>query len=764
MNDVVIRILDTSNNVLGDLDLTNFTDFPLVLTKGIVNLDNLKARTGTYSKTFKVPNTKNNSKLLSNVDDINSRKDYRDALNRKQCVIIASGIQIDKGFVQISKVLEGFELASYELVFFGNNIDWVKGASELKLRDITYNNNVQEYTSTAINTVNSGDSDTYDHCYPYISKGGNELSNDTQVKDFYPSFYIRSIIERGLNDLGWNVSSSFLDLNSSISSPISTHIKRLACDLNPYFKLTDDEVSATLIRVEKTTPSTTIMSAGYLNRIVFNDDSVLPNRDNGSNYDPSTGIYTTPRSGEYNVTVFLDRFDRNSNPFNTARLVLVKNGDSVSSIGAGVELIEEPLFISGASPTDFGDRYFTFTVDLINGDEFSIYIEASSSNTQNISYSSGTFASLSVKSNIVEGDSYDLNNVIPKDITLLDVINDFTRMFNIYYWTDVKTKTIYLEPRDNFFESKTNALDWTNKLDIAKGYEVDYISSYKRNVEFKYKDLNNDEWLKGWQDVNKRIHARYNHVLPDRFAEGTNTVELGLFSAVYAHVANEATPLDGGVFNGNIVFTTIKIWNEYLTSGLPVEIINDYNPKIFLFNNGTQTSENGSSRKISLFGVESTTIPYGIFETYNNTTSDINLSFTGDDGLFSTYYSKMFKNIEEGGRLIAYLNLNSSDVDNLDFRKLVYIDRPSKVSGYYLIEQVIDFNPLTDSLTKVSLFKFENLGSVAIDETQEGNNSSGTDDSNTPTPLQPIYVEDGSNLIEVYIENPVTGLIEPVYR
>ena len=146
MNDVVIRILDTSNNVLGDLDLTNFTDFPLVLTKGIVNLDNLKARTGTYSKTFKVPNTKNNSKLLSNVDDINSRKDYRDALNRKQCVIIVSGTQIDKGFIQISKVLEGFELDSYELVFFGNNIDWVKGASELKLRDITYKNNTQDYS------------------------------------------------------------------------------------------------------------------------------------------------------------------------------------------------------------------------------------------------------------------------------------------------------------------------------------------------------------------------------------------------------------------------------------------------------------------------------------------------------------------------------------------------------------------------------------------------------------------------------------------
>jgi len=31
MNNVVIRIIDNTNNVLGDLDLSNFTDFPLLL-------------------------------------------------------------------------------------------------------------------------------------------------------------------------------------------------------------------------------------------------------------------------------------------------------------------------------------------------------------------------------------------------------------------------------------------------------------------------------------------------------------------------------------------------------------------------------------------------------------------------------------------------------------------------------------------------------------------------------------------------------------
>jgi hypothetical protein len=750
MNDVVIRILDTSNTVLGDLDLTSFTDFPLVLTKGIVNLDNLKARTGTFSKTFKVPNTKNNANLLSNVDNINSRKDYRDALNRKPCVIIVSGTQIDKGFIQVGKVFDGFELDSYELVFFGNNIDWVKGASELKLNSITYANNSQVYNELGINTANGLNSDTYNHAYPYISRGGNEDGQNAEVRDFYPVFYLRSLIRKGLNSLGWNIESSFLN---------DVNVKRLVCDLNPNFTINDDTLNESITRAESTSSSTMAASFNARTQVYFADDSTPPNEDVNNNYNNSDGTYTAPSDGTYIFDVSINTGNwletRTGVTLNAAICVGTGNTFGVDTVVADNELIS-------VSTTSNETSTARLTVSMTTGQKASVFCSyfpfTFGSGAGDIL--SGTFFHAQRKTEMADGDLYSLNEIIPNGITLLDVINDFTRMFNIYYWTDVKTKTIYLEPRDTFFQSKTSALDWTNKLDIGKGYEVDYISSYKRNIEFKYKDLNNDEWLKGWQDLNKRTYARYNYVLPDRFAEGTNTVELGLFSASYAHNAYEVTPITGTSFNANLGAVTLKIWDEYLVGGnIPTKRITDYNPKIYLFNNGVQTG-----REISIFNNTTSIIPYGIFETYNNTTSDINLSFTGTDGLFSTYYSKMFKNIEEGGRLVAYLNLTSTDIDNLDFRKLVYIDRPSKVSGYYLIEQVIDYNPLSDGLTKVSLFKFENLGSVAIDGSQEGNNSDNEDNGNTPAPLQPIYVEDGSNLIEVYIENPVTGLIEPVYR
>jgi len=758
MNEVIIRILDSSNSVLGDLDLKSFNDFPLVITKGIVNLDNLKARTGSYSKSFKVPNTKNNSKLLNSLDDINSRKDYNSALNRKECVIIVNGSIIDKGFVQVSKVYQGFELDSFELVFFGNNIDWVKQAAQKKLQDISWRNNSQVYNQSGITTANSATVSTYDHCFPYISRGGNEADYQTQVRDFYPCFYIKAIIERGLNDEGWNVSSSFLD---------DANIKTLVCDFANNMRIAQSVVDASKSRAELTSK---ITSSGA-GRIIFQDDSTPPNSDANGNYDNATGYYTAPSSGKYIFEVSLTL-----NPINFGgRSTLAFDVIIATSLGAvyGAKVNQSKTITVNGQVT----ATWELTATLSAGESISVYYDWTQIFSEQVEIIAGSYFNFYRATELAEGDSYTLSEIIPDDYKLLDVINDFTRMFNIYYWTDVRTKTIYLEPRNTFFESEANAIDWTDKIDLSNKYELDYVSSYKRSVEFSYKDLSSDEWLKGWESNNKRKYGEYTHTLPNRFAEGTTSIKLDLFSAPYAHVANEVTYLENGTFNKNLAFTTLKVWNEYINTKeelQPEERITNYNPKIFFFKFGGQTSLDGTTRLMDFFGTSyASAIPYGIFEAYNNTDTPINLNFADsfksdgsvDRGLFYNYYASMMKNIEEGGRLIAYFNLDNVDIENLDFRKLVYIDYPAQVKGYYLIESVIDYNPIKKGLTKVSLFKFENLGSVSIDTSQEGNNSVDTDNGNLPQPLEPIYVEDGSgNLIEVVIENPFNGWLYPVYK
>jgi len=740
MNEVVIRILDNTNNVKGDLDLQNFDDFPLVITKGIVNLDNLKARTGTFTKNFKVPNTKNNSLLLSSVDDINSRKDFRDALGRKPCVIMVNGNEIEKGFVQVSKSYNGFDVDSFELVFFGNNIDWVKGAAEKNVNSLDFANNAQVYNVANINLANNSDLPAYEHCYPYISRGG-ALSgdNDTVVEEYYPCFYLSGIINRGLNSLGYTVNSTFLN---------SSNVTKLACDLNGDMKVAQSVVDASKTRASMNI-SQTIFNVDR--QTYFQDDTTTPNNDLNNNYDNLISQYKAPFNGRY-------VFNQNFKIFNS-------NYSSITS-DHNAYLISV-LLVNGVEKYRTGNREKRYNPRLQNTDvkidvelelkkdDLVIFKNQKADTGSGIDVSSsfkiGSYFKVQRSSNIVKGDDFSLNETIPDDIKLLDVINDFTRMFNIYYWTDVKTKTIYLEPRDTFFLESTGALDWSDKLDLSNNYEIDYVSSYKRDIKFSYKDVDNDEWLKGWQDTNKRNYAEYTHPLPSRFGEGTTEVKLDLFSASYAHIATEATPLNSNPF------TTLKYWNRYLDDNDNIQItppthrIDSYNSRIFNFRKTTQREPNNELRRYSLEGVSTSNTPYGIFESYNNTTADINLSFTGDDGLFTTYYSKMLKNIEEGGRLVAYFNLSSTDFDNLDFRKLVYIDAPIQAKGYYLIESVDDYNPINNGLTKVSLFKFENLGSVPTDGTQQGNNNSDDDNADTNI-LEPIFIEDGSNLIEVWNE------------
>lgn len=743
---VVIRIIDNTNNVLGDLDLANFKDFPLALTKGIVNLDNLKARTGTYSKTFKVPNTKNNSNLLSNVDNINSKKDYRDALNRKPCVIIVDNNQNDSGFLQVSKSINK---DYFELIFFGNNIDWVKSSSELKLNSIAWNNNAQTYNKLEINTANSATSDTYDHAYPYISRGGNASNVFATVTDFYPCMYLRSILERGLNQLGWNLNSSFL---------INNDIKKLVCDLSNSMNVADSVIDQSKTRAQF---SSDVVDYGGDIIFKFDDDSSSPNNDNNNNYTPLTGIYIVPSNGRYNINVSI--ITDNWLVTGTTKDISVKmysGSGSFIILPASLKDIQTKTI----STTQVETTTFELSAVLTQGDKLQITHDWTpnpfQTTPEEVTFKTGTFFDIQRSPKLSIGDTFNLSELIPDSVKLIDVINDFTRMFNIYYWTDTKSKTIYFEPRNDFFKPITQSLDWTDKIDFSKNYEIDYINTYKRNVEFKYKELNNDEWLKGWQDVNKRTYARYNYVLPDRFAEGTDTIELGLFSASYANACLEVSTTT----SADTSPVSLKIWNKYINTGLtPTDRITDYNPKIFFFNNGGQVSPNGTSKRIRLFpSLTSTTIiPYGIFETYNNVNSPMNLSFTGSDGLFATHYANMFKNIEDGGRLTAYIKLDDVDINNLDFRNLVYISTPAEITGYYIVEKVQDYKPLSDGTTKVNLFKFEDLGNVAIDATQKGNNGN-SNNGNNPVSPNPVYVVSNGQIINVVVFNQITQNFEPV--
>jgi hypothetical protein len=54
------QVLNPTESVVGELDVTDHSEFPLALTFQISEIQKLTSTTGDYSKSFKIPATKNN--------------------------------------------------------------------------------------------------------------------------------------------------------------------------------------------------------------------------------------------------------------------------------------------------------------------------------------------------------------------------------------------------------------------------------------------------------------------------------------------------------------------------------------------------------------------------------------------------------------------------------------------------------------------------------------------------------------------------------
>ena len=123
-------------SIMGILDVGDSDDFPLALTFSIAEARDLNARTGTYSKTFNIPATKNNNRVLKNSyyegvaipnNNISTKKDAR---------ILVNDNFILTGLLQITAIGKASNPLYYSCIFYGNNVGWAASISNKLLMDL----------------------------------------------------------------------------------------------------------------------------------------------------------------------------------------------------------------------------------------------------------------------------------------------------------------------------------------------------------------------------------------------------------------------------------------------------------------------------------------------------------------------------------------------------------------------------------------------------------------------------------------------------
>lgn len=717
-----------------DLD----SDVIIPINYAIADVRNPEAKNSNFTKTISLPGTTNNNEIFSFLFNtsvtVNSSGTYQYDLGfdpnlKSECVIAYEGAEIFKGYLELNKIVKLDDYSvRYEVTCTGNLVNLFFSIGEKFLSDVQlseYNHNytydVQKaswnnyiYKNGVTQSYALGDG----YVYPYIDYATNN-DTDWKVTDFKPAVYVYTILKKIFETEGFSWTSTFLE---------SSHFKSL---IIPYTQgqalLSNSQILDRTFRASST--SDLIINASgspVYTTIPFQDDSSSPNYNPGNVYNTSTYTFTASNSGTYNIIGGFN-IDLQFNTSGTttlnqtsiypiANIITYRNGvvinalpvniraSNATSIQANAINIDSGYTAGSAIPSGtystIGNGQSICQTYINQGDIVNIKIYRSTTgftlatgqtpsvgNYWRTRIKSGSYFTTSIAdTTIMEGDTVDMNGVLPQQIKQKDFVSSIIKMFNLYVDQDKSNSNNFIiEPRDDFYASTGTVRDWTYKLDMSRDLEIIPMGELDaKTYHFTYKDdadYYNQKYKKdyGFNYGHKLYAVRNDHRKNERKTE----------------VIFSATPLADRNATDRVV------------------------PRIFeLSSSGVPTPKTGNIRILYYGGVKTTQFPYNYITSSGTTYTESSYPYAGhldnvatptidlsfgmpievyytataytDGNLFNRYWKKMIDEItDKDSKIIrGFFHLNAIDILRLDFRDIYYFER-----DYYRLNKIIDYNP-----------------------------------------------------------------------
>ena len=840
--------IDWDNSIVGELDVTDHSDFPLAMTFQISDFKDLTSTTGDYSKSFKIPATKNNNNILKHLYTPNLIVDNK-LTDKKSCRIIFDNIYPLVGLIQIDGVGGYGETPSYyNCVFFGSNLNWADKIQDTYMNTIewgddgenlAYNkdsivatwqhedcNNVSNspivYPITSYGDYNElGDTGTIQLldtaygagvgglglAYYGFYNSGSSYGTPPPVADWRPSVFVKPTLDKIFAQIGGGTGQGY-KINSAF---MNTDMFKKLVWLLPNFKYNNPDDRMTLLSygnhftgeglIDSFTAST-IGTNSYNNTEFFPDlnDSagfVLNTNTDNTGWDAATGIFTAQEYGNYTINannfgLYFDNWVNDPNTFNTVEFV--KLDVQVQTVGQSswntISYIQSNQFVvqygvttsqTGSIPLTIPESYqFLNKGDKLrlkvvvrmktNGYsvstlDFHLFGSSTPTSATTSDNANGRYSIAIDPNNVEYGQTYNLTDVTNKDYKQIDFIKGVAHAFNLQMTTDESTKTINIEPFDSFYKPYGDAIDWTYKLDRGNEISDKWLESdLKRTLVFKYKSDDKDLKVKRRSEVfflDIQDEYPYREILPDTFKKGDSTFE---------------NPFFAGTFNGKDIDTTAGIQLDTAFSAILWDDVFDttdlsrpdkgfdFLPRLLYWNKYSPVNPSPFSQKqasiqtwasvidtikagspvipspflsdiypqATMLNRDSTTSPnlaYGNawVRDYDDATNTYT-AYQKGKGLYDTYYYNMIEMLKRSPRLrTVSVSLNITDIVNLDFTKLVYID-----GVYWRINKIIDYKPNQNTSTKVELIEWFQIGVFAATEPSFGSSGSSSTWGRTP--------------------------------
>jgi len=717
---VTVEIRDSANNLEGILEVKDSISFPLSLNYGVADIKNAtpsnkRYRGGSFSRTFEVAGSQANDQLLQHIYDTNI-EDSKDVKAKKDCVVKIDGAPYLRGGFKVNNIETEAGVKTYQCVVTGDNTVWVDLFNQLKLDELDWGS----HTFDILTIENSWTASNLDYYYPFTNYGRWTQGDNITVEDLRPMIFFKSMIDKAFSSIGYKVESTFFNTNQF------KKIGRLFTGTG--FKHDEDTLAANKFKATKTSDQVVSFGAKAFNVPLFGliDPIQFETSDNAI-FNPATEKFTVDEQGKYDFEISLNIQAKQQAP-DTMFFQLIKNGFILEEI--------EIFFSNGTSTSTPGFSSVSDLIvqtgefDLITGDEitFGYRFEYGSITIKaipdiEITIQIGTFAGNQLSPQFINGVIIDLAKQLP-DTPIINFINGLTHEFNLYWKTNVAERKIRVEPfgdwvdLDNdtqigFYKSIPNANNFTLDFDASKKHKVTFLSDYKRELRYRYKDDTKDVFLTKINNAENESFGSYKHTFSDRFTEGEQESINPTFAFTYyitdRSVARNSLATDAPLLG--------RLWGEQKVNGEPPTFDTDFEERIVYKNFAAQ-----GGNEVKWEGNFISVIPTAL--SYGDRSTDLDLKFNGNLGLVKTFYGSQLSVIEKGILLNAFFNLSESNVLRLEngdlIREPLYLSDPVELKGYWLINQITDVTPQDPGTYKFELVKFENKTPLTIDEDQSG--------------------------------------------
>lgn len=299
--------------------LDTYNSETISLTYNVADIINIDKINSSYSKTIKLPETKNNREIFGDISDLGVSATFNPNKKTRAWILVDTAM-IFEGHLQLRKVIvdKDEDKREYEVVIYADNDNFFKQLGEKFLTDLDFIELNHDWTA---NNIRQSWTSSWDkgYFYPLIDYGynwnlgsingwTNAYNTEVKTTQMYPSTNVKYIWNKIFNDAGYSYQSDFLNDEVFESLYIPFNKKEIERNIN---SISDKFTIGMLDAVTFSTTATYSIPQDYVNtnygsnvannvsvnfgkfKLPFNNENT-PFGDPDGLYNTSTYEYTAP--------------------------------------------------------------------------------------------------------------------------------------------------------------------------------------------------------------------------------------------------------------------------------------------------------------------------------------------------------------------------------------------------------------------------------------------------------------------------------------